>query len=243
MTNAKTGLSYVSFVHSASAKSSNPLSETPLFVAMYITTWFLECYQDLTLSEVLMFLNVPNVLGGAPIFYLDQIMVRAENDHLTTAITYLKFLYNAWPGCRQWILSVLNQPFDINPKPARLMTDICALALRAPSRTLNIIKYWISKNLRKVIRDINLREILAVCTDRAREEFCETPLFGLPLLCKGLECCISSISLCTHWWLTRNFWIYSNNVPISSFRKKCAFRQSDLTKSITAGPEMGTFTF
>ena len=81
----------------------------------------------------------------------------------------------------------VKSAFDINPKPARLMTDIYALALRAPSRALNIIKYWISKNLRKVIRDINLREILAVCTDRAHEEFCETLFLASPCYVKVLS--------------------------------------------------------
>ena len=93
--------------HSMACKSLNPASAQLL--ALMMTSWYLDTVYNVTGEELWGTLNIPSVLGGCPIITLDQMMVKSENDHLTSIISYLKFIAIQYPERSKLILNILNQ--------------------------------------------------------------------------------------------------------------------------------------
>nr|WPR16559.1 MAG: RNA-dependent RNA polymerase [Millipede chuvirus] len=154
------GASY-SNAHSACKVGTNFIG--PYYVAVVWSNYYLltdNLYKQLSEAMLIGILLVPGIVGGFPIIYLHNMMVRAESDLLSPAIGLLLFAFNYSPE----IYTVMRSFYVQTISPSReafigLLIDPYSLPIIKPSHASTILRGYITPALEHMVRNEDVKQL------------------------------------------------------------------------------------
>lgn len=130
---------------------------------------------------------IPSVMGGFPVLFLDNFLVRAESDFVAAFCSTYAIMRVRQPELAVYLRAVFNQSFSAEPSYQLLTADPYSIPWHRPETALQRMGRWTRESLHANVVNQEFREILKSCEEFPEEEFVEALGSGEPLDARSIS--------------------------------------------------------
>ncbi|UHM27703.1 MAG: RNA-dependent RNA polymerase [Fushun oxya chinensis chuvirus 1] len=132
-------------------------------------------YKRMSDNQLLALLMIPGLLGGFPVIYLHNFMVRAESDLLPPFLGLLSYCRVMYPEVHEYMAAFLCVNLvDPDEGFVGLLMDEYSLPISKPTSAMTVLRKTIEPALRKITRNEQVKQLFELVDAGVSDEVVET---------------------------------------------------------------------